>query len=59
MFLMLQMVADQIGDFSLAGAQAKFNMTQRPVLQCQAPFCSWQLIGKIEGKHAVFDFPTT
>lgn len=60
-FMTMRMVAKPIGDFSLAGEQVKFSMSELPVLFCSATMaklpwegCEWELTGRMEGEHAVF-----
>lgn len=51
----MQLVANPIGTYSIAGAQTKVTAQQRPVLDCTA--CGLHVVGTIEDDHAVFPSP--
>ncbi len=50
------LAAAAVGEFSLAGVMPKFPAREVPVLDCSS--CGLRLVGRVEGRHVVFDPPT-
>lgn len=56
LYISVEIVAKEIGTFSLAGHQVKFSGKELPVLKCNN--CDFSLVGRFDGEghsHAVFD----
>lgn len=47
------LVAKEVGDFSLAGAQMKFSVVEKAELYCTA--CGWTITGRVEEGYFVPD----
>ena len=53
LYISIEFVAAEIGEFSLAGAQMKFSGRELPVLKCHN--CDFRLVGEFDNNtHAVF-----
>lgn len=53
----IKLVASPLGSHSLAGAQVKVSARERPVLSCTTSSCDFELVGEVDGQHAVFPSP--
>jgi hypothetical protein len=53
----MKFIARPLGTFSLSGQQMKVAAEERPVLGCSN--CPYEVVGRLDGRHAVFDVGAT